>query len=106
MKKVFVVICLIWFAGVVHASEMSETFDKKYNDLTPKGNTSVRSDYLFEQIALGSEFTIKMLDQINSQQIDNNAKMDLLLQKLDTLIEQNRQLIKLLQKQANPSEKK
>ena len=64
----------------------------------PRENSSVGSDYLFEQMALGSEYTIRALDMIHSRSTSLNDKVDLMLEKYDELIRQNREIIKLLEK--------
>ncbi len=105
MKKTMVFVLIIFCSTMAYASDLSENFSEKYQLLVPQGNTSVRSDYLFEQIALGSEFTVKMLDQLNDQNENLNEKFDKVIQKFDILIDQNKQLIRLLNKgdQNNPS---
>ncbi len=106
MRKILLLIFIILCSTIGYtpgyapgyASDLSDTFSEKYNSLVPPSNSSVHSDYLFEQIALGSEYTIKLLDQMNRQNDERNEKIDILVNKFDTLIEQNKQIIKLLEK--------
>jgi hypothetical protein len=82
----------------VYASDVSGTFSQKYNDLKPPDNSSVHSDYLFEQIALGSEYTIIMLNDLIMQNKSLDVKTDIIIEKFDILIEQNKRIIELLGK--------
>ncbi len=79
-------------------SEISDGFTERYNSLVPPQSSSVHSDYLFEQISLGSEYTVRVLDMIHSQNRELNEKYDLLLERSDTMIRQNNEMIELLKK--------
>lgn len=96
MKKLILMILLAGFSSFADASDISDSFIQKYNSLVPSESSSVRSDYLFEQIALGSKYTIMMLEQISSNNEDLGQKVDTLAEKLEILIEQNRKLLELL----------
>jgi len=98
MKKAVILILIVMCSSYVYASEISDNFTEKYNSLVPKDNSSVRSDYLFEQMALGHEYTIRMLDQLNGQNDRVNEKVDVMIEKFDILIEQNKKIIELLEK--------
>lgn len=98
MKKIFILIFIITCSSIGHASDISDTFTEKYNSFVPAENSSVGSDYLFEQIALGSEYTVRMLDQLNDNNEKLNEKVDVMIEKFDILIEQNKKIIKLLEK--------
>ncbi len=104
MRKVFILFISILFcssliyASEVYASDVSNTFSEKYNDLKPPDNSSVHSDYLFEQIALGSEYTIIMLNDLINQNNSLDVKADIIIEKFDILIEQNKKIIELLGK--------
>lgn len=98
MKKTLIFLLIICGASFVYASETLNKFDDKYKALVPSENSSVNSDYLFEQIALGSEYTVKLLDQISSDHENLLEKLDDVNQKFDILIEQNSRIIKLLEK--------
>ena len=96
MKKLCLSLFVLVFATASHAADLSDEFKQKYKALEPGVSTSVRSDYLFEQISLGSEYTVMLLDMINDRNTDMADKMDSLIEKLDILIEQNRHLIDIL----------
>ena len=104
MKTAFILFISILFCSSIiyvseiSASDISDTFSQKYNDLTPPDNSSVHSDYLFEQIALGSEYTIIMLNDLISQNNSLDGKADIIIEKFDVLIEQNKKIIELLRK--------
>jgi|GEM_PF-5128575 len=98
IRRISLLLLLIIFNSFsVHASDVSDKFSQKFNALRPPENSSVHSDYLFEQIALGSEYTIIMLENLGRNNEMVNRKMDAIIERLDTLIDQNREIIKLLQ---------
>ncbi len=99
MKKILIFCFIFSFSSFVHASDISDSFTQKYNSMIPAENSSVQSDYLFEQIALGSQYTILMLDQFNNRHDSFNEKLDIMIEKFNTLIDQNNKIIKLLEKQ-------
>ncbi len=82
----------------VGASDITDQFSEKYNSLVPAPNSSVGSDYLFEQIALGSEYTVRMLDLIREQNNSLSDKYDRILEKYDLMEAQNKEIIFLLKK--------
>ena len=91
----------LWFSlapGIARA-DVSTDFNAKFNALKPPENSSVHSDYLFQQIALGSQYNIRLLNRLNTSSDKTNAKLDTLLEKFDLLLEQNRKIIDLLEKQ-------
>lgn len=99
MKKVLILfISILFCSSIVYASDISDTFSEKYNDLKPPDNSSVHSDYLFEQIALGSEYTIIMLNDLVRQNSGLDEKANIIIEKFDILIEQNKKIIELLGK--------
>lgn len=103
---IFVFATLIFFStswgclipGTAHADVVAE-FNEKFTALIPPENSSVHSDYLFEQIALGSRYTVIQLEQIREQAAANKGQFEKLSKQLDILIEQNQQLIELLKKE-------
>ncbi len=99
MKKVVSIVIILVLSSYLSASEIMDEFTEKYDSLTPPENSSVHSDYLFEQISLGGRYTIMMLEQINQTNNDSVEKTDQLIEKLDILIEQNKTIIDLLKKQ-------
>ncbi len=98
MKKILVLFFLLNFSCLVQASDIADTFTEKYTELAPRENSSVNSDYVFEQIALGSQYTIKMLDQLNDKNGNSNLKMGIMIEKFEVLINQNNKIIELLEK--------
>ncbi len=101
-KKILLLFVIITFAlPIVCVPDTSDTFSEKYNDLKPPENSSVHSDYLFEQIALGSEYTVMMLNNIFNQNNSLDGKADIMIEKFDVLIEQNKKIIELLGKNYN-----
>ena len=98
MKKILILIFIITCSSIGHASDISDTFTERYNSFVPAESSSVGSDYLFEQIALGSEYTVRMLDQLNENNENFNEKIDVMIEKFDILIEQNKKMIELLKK--------
>ena len=103
MKKTVILILIICCSSFVHASDISDSFTQKYNSLFPPANSSVNSDYLYEQIALGSQYTIMLLDQLNTNNDTLNEKVDIMIEKFSILIEQNQKIIYLLEKSKNDS---
>jgi hypothetical protein len=77
-------------------ADVAAEFNEKFDALIPPENSSVHSDYLFEQIALGSRYTVMQLEQIREQAAANSQRFQKLSEQLDTLIEQNQQIIELL----------
>ena len=103
MKKYLIFVFIICWSSLAYASDLSQTFTEKYNSLTPPENSSVHSDYLFEQMALGSEYTVKLLDQLDERNSRLNEKVDVMIEKFDILIEQNKQIIELLKEKKEAS---
>jgi hypothetical protein len=110
MKKTILlmgIICSIFVvsAQVAYTSGISDTFAEKYSSLRPRQNSSVGSDYLFEQIALGGEYTVLLLDQMKDKMKEQNLsmdnKVDTIIEKFEILINQNQKIIDLLEKQTN-----
>ncbi|MFK5952274.1 MAG: hypothetical protein QM498_04390 [Desulfobacterium sp.] len=92
---------IVWVSAGEHranASDITDQFSEKYTSLVPAPNSSVGSDYLFEQMALGSEYTVRMLDLIHDQHISLSEKYDRILEKYDLMEAQNKEIIFLLKK--------
>ena len=81
------------------ARELSEEFEKR----VPGDNSSVDSDYKLEQIALGTLYTTRILQLMYGQDKDMIYKINLLSEKYDRIIEQNKEIINLLKKIAADS---
>jgi hypothetical protein len=79
--------------------ELTEQYNKQYESLKPPSNySSVRSDYIFEQTALSTQQTAKILELIYEQNRQMLSKYDEILNKYDEIIRQNNEIIKLLSK--------
>ncbi len=97
MIKTIILFCILLCSPLVYSSDISDSFTQKYESLVPEGNTSVRSDYLYEQIALGSQYTILLLDQLTTGNDSLNQKVEIMIEKFNILIEQNQKIIELLE---------
>lgn len=104
MKKILLIIIL--FIQVVLFSqtapgesidEIVDQYNKEYEALKPvSDSSSVRTDYVFEQTALATQQTTKMLKLIYEQNREMISKYDDALNKYDEIIRQNNEIIKLL----------
>lgn len=91
----------VLFLPAANGSDRSESFSQKYEALKPRENSSVQSDYLFEQISLGSEYTVILLDELNLKSMLLDQKADSIIERLDKMIEQQQRIIELLEKQGD-----
>lgn len=82
------------------SSDLNHEFNEAFQALVPPPNSSVNSDYLFEQAALGSRYTVEMLDRIYQENRQLNEKYDRMIEAYDLLLEQNREMISLLKQLA------
>ena len=67
-----------------------------YESLTPAPNSSVGTDYPTKQAALGSLYTARSIGLIYQQNQDMISRQEELGYKYDEIIEQNREIIRLL----------
>jgi hypothetical protein len=113
MKKILMIVA--FFAQITlcpqlcHSASTDEQFDqynKQYEALKPQAYSSVRSDYVFEQTALSTQQTTKILELIYEQNRELLSKYDEALNKYDEIIRQNNEIIKLLSKDATKDESK
>jgi hypothetical protein len=87
--------------------EIDEQYNKDYEAMKPpSGSSSVRTDYVFEQTALSTMQTTKLLKLIYEQNREMLSKYDSVLDKFDEIIRQNNELIKLLSKDVSKDESK
>ncbi len=87
--------------------EINEQYNKDYEALKPPSNSSsVRTDYVFEQTALSTMQTAKLLKMIYEQNREMLSKYDGVLEKFDEIIRQNNEIIKLLSKDVSTEESK
>jgi hypothetical protein len=87
--------------------EIDDQYSKDYEALKPpSSSSSVRTDYIFEQTALSTLQTAKLLKLIYEQNREMLTKYDGVLEKFDEIIRQNNEIIKLLSKDASRDEPK
>jgi len=108
MKRCYflpVISMLLFFAACAFADPMDdllEQFGKEYEEVKPRSQySSVKTDYLLEQTAFGIYYTTKSLSLIYGQNAQMMGKYDELLAKYNQVIEQNREIIRLLSRIAN-----
>lgn len=100
-RGTMVLFCIGVSVVSVSASDFIDRFAEKYDNLVPRANSSVNSDYLFEQMSVGSYYTVKALDGIYEQNRILLEKHEVLLEKYETIIRQNNDIIGLLKKIAD-----
>jgi hypothetical protein len=76
--------------------DLSNEFSKSYGNLKPPPNSSVGSDYKLDQVALGTLYTNKSLHLIYKQNSEMADKYNILIEKYDRIIDQNKEIIRLL----------
>ncbi len=76
--------------------ELIETLGSEYESLRPPPSGSVGTDYPSRQAALGSLYTARSIGLIYYQNQEMLARQEALLNRYDRVIEQNRQIIRLL----------
>lgn len=104
MKKLLIIVSIQLFVLMILSSQslsdsvetIVEQFGKKYNALNPPPNSSVNTDYKQQQIALGSFYSVKIMEQIYNQNREIVQKNNQMLKKYDEIIQQNKELIRLL----------
>jgi hypothetical protein len=114
MRKIFMIAAL--FAQVVLCPQMShgesmeeltDQYNKNYESLKPPSKySSVGSDYVFEQTALSTMQTAKILELIYQQNREMLSRYEDALNKFDEIIRQNNEIIKLLSKNGSKDEVK
>ena len=76
--------------------ELIETLGSEYEALIPAPSGSVGTDYPTRQAALGSLYTARSIGLIYYQNQEMLSRQEELLNRYDRVIEQNRQIIRLL----------
>ncbi len=76
--------------------ELIETLGSEYEALMPPPSGSVGTDYPTRQAALGSLYTARSIGLIYYQNQEMLTRQEALLSRYDRVIEQNRQIIRLL----------
>ncbi len=85
--------------GVAFSDSMDELinqFEKEHEAMKPPPSSTVNTDYKLDQIALGALYTTKTLNLIYKQNQTVMDKYDQLIMKYDKIIEQNKEIIRLL----------
>jgi hypothetical protein len=93
------ILLLFLFFGIGVCDTVEEEigrFGEEYEALVPPPNSSVNSDYKLTQISLGILYSTRALGQISAQNRDTLEKNEAMLNKLEEIIEQNREIIRLL----------
>ena len=114
MKKILITVILILQVVLLSQTtigesldEIDEQYNREYEALKPTSNSSsVKTDYLFEQTALSTMQTTKLLKLICEQNKEMISKYDEALSKYDEIIRQNNEIIKLLSKNVSEDEDK
>jgi hypothetical protein len=114
MKKILLIVII--FLQVMLLSQMTfgesldeinDQYNKEYEALKPpSGSSSVRTDYVFEQTALSTMQTTRLLKLIYEQNREILSRYDNALNKYDEIIRQNNEIIKLLSKDVSKDEEK
>ena len=87
---------MINLANADPMQELIETLGNEYEALMPPPSGSVGTDYPVRQAALGSLYTTRSLGLIYYQNQEMLVRQEALLGRYDRVIEQNRQIIRLL----------
>ena len=76
--------------------ELIQSMDNEYEALVPAPNSSVGTDYPTRQAALGALYTTRSMGLIYQQNQEMLSRQGELADKYDQIIEQNREIIRLL----------
>ena len=76
--------------------ELIQSLGDEYEALTPAPNSSVGTDYPTRQAALGSLYTARSMGLIYQQNQEMLSRQRDLADKYDEIIDQNREIIRLL----------
>ena len=90
------VLLLISSAQADPMQELIQTLGSEYEALMPAPSGSVGTDYPIRQAAIGSLYTARSIGLIYYQNQEMLARQAAVISRYDRLIEQNRQIIKLL----------
>jgi len=97
---VFIVTVAILSAAVVvfadPMEELIQSLNNEYEDLVPAPNSSVGTDYPSRQAALGALYTARSMGLIYQQNQEMLSQQGELADKYDQIIDQNREIIRLL----------
>ncbi|MBL0715205.1 MAG: hypothetical protein JJV98_16070 [Desulfosarcina sp.] len=93
------IVCLLGYIPVTYADPMQQlikSLDSEFEAMIPAPSSSVGTDYPTRQAALGSLYTARSLGLIYDQNQEMIARQEALLNRYDRIIEQNKQIIKIL----------
>ncbi|MBC2733213.1 MAG: hypothetical protein HF981_02535 [Desulfobacteraceae bacterium] len=102
MKRVMLVMLIMAIlASAVYVSadpmeELIQSLGDEYEALIPAPNSSVGTDYPTRQAALGSLYTARSMGLIYQQNQEMLSRQGELADKYDEIIDQNREIIRLL----------
>ncbi len=103
MKKIMIIIFLAAIfslcANTSFADPMDDLIDQFQTDFEkarPGPYSSVNADYKFDQIAMSGLYNAKSLQLIYKQNQEIKAGQDEILKRYDKIIQQNREIIRLL----------
>ncbi|GBC59820.1 hypothetical protein DENIS_0761 [Desulfonema ishimotonii] len=103
MKKM--VYGLVFFSAMLTASGMAladpmdsliDEYEQAFKAVKPPPQSSVRSDYKFDQMAMSGLYTTRTLRLIYQQNQSLMERQDEMLNRYDQIIEQNKEVIRLL----------
>ena len=92
-------VAILASAVFVYADPMEELIQSlgdEYEAMTPAPNSSVGTDYPIRQAALGSLYTARSMGLIYQQNQEMISRQGELSDKYDEIIDQNREIIRLL----------
>ena len=102
MKRYMMWIVMVAFLAVaVYVSadpmqDLIQSLNDEYESLVPAPNSSVGTDYPTRQTALGALYTARSMGLIYQQNQEMLSQQGELSDKYDQIIEQNREIIRLL----------
>ena len=102
MKRYMMWIVMVAFLAVaVYVSadpmqDLIQSLNDEYESLVPAPNSSVGTDYPTRQTALGALYTARSMGLIYQQNQEMLSQQGELADKYDQIIEQNREIIRLL----------
>ena len=99
MMLLMIILAALSVAGYVFADPMEEliqSLDNEYEAMVPAPNSSVGTDYPTRQAALGALYTARSMGLIYQQNQEMLSRQGELADKYDQIIEQNREIIRLL----------
>ncbi len=106
---ILVAVIILGFPAGVFGDPMArllERFSSVYDGLEPPPNSSVHGDFKRERIMVSTAYTVEALKLLHDQNTRLAEKYDLMLEKYDGIMEQNREMIELLKRIAEKEKDK